>query len=43
MTHDKAQGTEASAPVDLIRISVGLENVEDLVEDMESALNEAKK
>ena len=43
MTHDKAQGTEASAPVDLIRISVGLENVEDLIEDMESALNEAKK
>ena len=43
MTHDNAQDTEASAPVDLIRISVGLENVEDLIEDMESALNEAKK
>ena len=35
--------TEASAPVDIIRISVGLENVEDLIEDMESALNESKK
>ncbi len=27
MTHDNAQDTEASAPVDIIRISVGLENV----------------
>jgi len=43
MTHDNAQDTEASAPVDIIRISVGLENVEDLIEDMESALNESKK
>ena len=43
MTHDKAQDTEASAPIDLIRISVGLENIEDLIEDMESALNAAKK
>ena len=43
MTHDKAQGTEASAPIDLIRISVGLENIEDLIEDMDSALNESKK
>ena len=43
MTHNKAQDTEASAPIDLIRISVGLENIEDLIEDMESALNAAKK
>ncbi len=43
MTHDNAQDTEASAPIDLIRISVGLENIEDLIEDMESALNAAKK
>ena len=43
MTHDNAQDTEASAPVDIIRISVGLENVEDLIEDMESALNESKR
>jgi len=43
MTHDNAQDTEASAPTDIIRISVGLENVEDLIEDMESALNESKK
>ena len=43
MTHDKAQGTEASVPDDLIRISVGLENIEDLIEDMDSALDAAKK
>ena len=43
MTHDKAQDTEASAPIDLIRISVGLENIEDLIEDMEYSLNAAKK
>ena len=43
MTHDNAQDTEASAPTDIIRISVGLENVEDLIEDMDSALNESKK
>ena len=43
MTPDNAQDTEASAPVDLIRISVGLENIEDLIEDMETALNAAKK
>ena len=43
MTHDNAQGTEASAPDDLIRISVGLENIEDLTEDINSALNESKK
>ena len=43
MTHDNAQDTEASAPTDIIRISVGLENVEDLIEDIDSALNESKK
>ena len=43
MTHDNAQETEASAPIDLIRVSTGLENIEDLIEDMDTALNEAKK
>ena len=43
MTHDKAQDTDASAPIDLIRISTGLENIEDLIQDMESALNDSKK
>ena len=43
MTHDNAQDTEASAPIDLIRVSAGLENIEDLIEDMDTALNAAKK
>ena len=43
MTHDNAQETAASAPIDLIRVSVGLENIEDLIDDMDTALNEAKK
>ena len=43
MTHDNAQETEASAPIDLIRVSTGLENIEDLIEDMDTALNAAKK
>jgi cystathionine gamma-synthase len=43
MTHDKAQDTDASAPIDLIRISTGLENIEDLIQDMESALDDSKK
>ncbi|MDB4823715.1 PLP-dependent aspartate aminotransferase family protein [Acidimicrobiia bacterium] len=43
MTHDSAEGTEASIDDDLVRISVGLENTEDLIGDLESALNAAKK
>ena len=43
MTHDSAEGTEASIDDDLVRISVGLENPEDLIADLESALNVAKK
>lgn len=43
MTHDSAEGTEASIDDDLVRISVGLENTEDLISDLESALNAAKK
>ena len=38
-----AEGTEASIDDDLVRISVGLENTEDLISDLESALNAAKK
>ena len=43
MTHDNAQETEASAPIDLIRVSTGLENIEDLIEDKDTALDAAKK
>ena len=43
MTHDSAEGTEAAIEDDLVRISVGLENPEDLINDLEFALNAAKK
>ena len=42
MTHDTAEGTEAAIEDDLIRISVGLEDYEDLIDDLETALNAAK-
>ena len=42
-THDSAEGTEAAIEDDLVRISVGLENSEDLIDDLEFALNAAKK
>ena len=43
MTHDSAAGTDAKAPDDLIRISVGLENIEDLISDMDRSLNASIK
>jgi cystathionine beta-lyase/cystathionine gamma-synthase len=42
MTHDTAEGTDAAIEDDLIRISVGLEDYEDLIDDLETALNAAK-
>ena len=35
--------TDAEAPDDLIRISVGLENIEDLISDMDRSLNASIK
>jgi len=43
MTHDSAAGTDAEAPDDLIRISVGLENIEDLLSDMDRSLTASIK
>ena len=43
MTHDSAAGTDAEAPDNLIRISVGLENIEDLISDMDRSLNASIK
>ena len=47
MTHEKVTGLDGeiinNAPDGLIRISVGIENIEDLIEDMESALNASRK
>jgi cystathionine beta-lyase/cystathionine gamma-synthase len=38
MTHASTQGSPLEVPVDLIRISVGLENKEDLIADLQQAL-----
>ena len=43
MTHDGASETDAAAPKELLRISVGLENIEDLISDMDESLNAAIK
>ncbi|GAB3577738.1 cystathionine gamma-synthase [Calidifontibacter terrae] len=38
MTHASVKGTELEVPGDLIRLSVGIENVEDLIADLDQAL-----
>jgi cystathionine gamma-synthase len=38
MTHLSVQGTELEVPADLIRLSVGLEHIDDLIEDLDRAL-----
>ncbi|RII43673.1 cystathionine gamma-synthase [Galactobacter valiniphilus] len=37
MTHASVKGTELAVPVDLLRLSVGIEDVEDLLADLEQA------
>ncbi|HEX6917844.1 MAG TPA: PLP-dependent transferase, partial [Phycicoccus sp.] len=39
MTHASVAGTELEVPGDLIRLSVGIEDVEDLVADLRQALD----
>jgi cystathionine gamma-synthase len=39
MTHASVAGTELEVPADLVRLSVGLESVEDLIDDLERALD----
>lgn len=39
MTHASVKGTELEVPVNLIRLSVGIEDVADLIADLEQALN----
>jgi len=39
MTHASTAGTTNEVPGDLVRLSVGLETVEDLVADLERALD----
>jgi cystathionine gamma-synthase len=38
MTHMSVAGTDLEVPSDLIRLSVGIENVEDLINDLDQAL-----
>ena len=38
MTHASVAGTELEVPSDLIRLSVGIETVEDLLADLDQAL-----
>jgi cystathionine gamma-synthase len=39
MTHASVAGTELEVPSDLIRLSVGIEDVDDLVDDLAQALD----
>jgi cystathionine gamma-synthase len=41
MTHASVAGTDAAPPADLIRLSVGLEHPDDLVADLDAALDAA--
>jgi cystathionine gamma-synthase len=38
MTHASVAGSELEVPADLVRLSVGIESVDDLIEDLRSAL-----
>ena len=38
MTHASVAGTELEVPADLVRLSVGIETVEDLIADLDRAL-----
>ena len=38
MTHASVRGTELEVPADLIRLSVGIEDVDDLIADLDQAL-----
>jgi cystathionine gamma-synthase len=38
MTHASVAGTQLEVPGDLIRLSVGIEDVEDLIADLDQAL-----
>ena len=41
MTHGSTRGTQQAPPADAVRLSVGIEDVEDLVEDLDVALRGA--
>jgi cystathionine gamma-synthase len=39
MTHASVKGTELAVPVNLLRLSVGIEDVEDLIADLDAAIS----
>jgi cystathionine gamma-synthase len=39
MTHASVKGTELAVPENLIRLSVGIEDVADLIADLEQAIS----
>ena len=41
MTHASVAGSALEVPDDLVRLSVGIEDVDDLVEDLRNALDRA--
>ena len=41
MTHMSVAGSALQVPDDLVRLSVGIEDVDDLVEDLRNALERA--
>jgi len=38
MTHASVAGSALEVPGDLVRLSVGIENIDDLLEDLQQAL-----
>ena len=38
MTHASVRGTELAVPEELVRLSVGIESVDDLIADLDAAL-----
>ncbi|HEX8761426.1 MAG TPA: PLP-dependent transferase, partial [Pseudonocardiaceae bacterium] len=40
MTHASTLGSQLEVPADLLRLSVGIEDVEDLIDDLLAALNQ---
>jgi cystathionine gamma-synthase len=43
MTHASVAGTELAVPANVIRLSVGLESIDDLLADVERAVEKATK
>jgi cystathionine gamma-synthase len=41
MTHSSVRGTALEVPADLVRLSVGIEDVADLIADLDQALDQA--